>query len=191
MLVEIRVINENISIGLLDLAAFSMQHKLTVKRDLERAGTRYLLAQLLKTGEYDLQYTAENKPFLKGRTEHISISHSHDKLAIILNRKENTGIDIEQIRDKVKNIKSKFLSEPELAFAGDDPDRLITLWAAKEALYKVYGLKEVEFAANLYIEPFTGSEIRGTIKLSHFEKSYCLAGERVDNYKMVYVLHEL
>jgi 4'-phosphopantetheinyl transferase len=44
-------------------------------------------------------------------SKHISISHSHDKLAIIVNEKEATGIDIELIRDKVLKIKHKFLSQ--------------------------------------------------------------------------------
>lgn len=190
-MVEIRAINENISIALLDLRAFALEQNIAVKRDLERAGTRLLLRNLLKTEEYDLSYTAENKPFLKGRSEHISISHSHDKLVIILNTKENTGIDIEQIRDKVKNVQTKFLSEKELKFADNDTGKLITLWAAKEAMYKVYGLKEVEFIKNLFVEDFSGPEITGRIEIEDLKKSYRLMSEEIDGYKMVYVLHEL
>ncbi|PBQ32008.1 hypothetical protein CNR22_09575 [Sphingobacteriaceae bacterium] len=191
LVVEIRTINENISIALLDLRAFALGQNIAVKRDLERAGTRHLLRNLLKSDDYELNYTAENKPFLKGRNEHISISHSHDKLVIILNKKENTGIDIEQIRDKVKNVQFKFLSETELSFAKDKADKLITLWAAKEALYKVYGLKEVEFIKNLFIEDFSGHEITGSIVMENFKKTYRLISEDIADYKMVYVLHEL
>lgn len=190
-MIEIREINENISIALLDLGAFALEQNIHVKRDLERAGTRFLLKHLLKTEAYELCYTAENKPFLKGRSEHISISHSHDKLVIILNRQENTGIDIEQIRDKVRNIQGKFLSEAELAFAGNDPEKLITFWAAKEAMYKVYGLKELEFIKNLRVEDYTGAELSGHIELNGLRKNYRLIHETIDNYKMVYVLHEL
>ena len=176
---------------MLDLRAFSLKKNIVVKRDLEKAGTRYLLENLLKNEAFTLLYTAENKPYLHKRTEHISISHSHDKLVIILNEKENTGIDIEQIRDKVINIQQKFLNEQELAFANNNPATLITLWAAKEAMYKVYGLKEVEFIKNLFVEPFSGNEINGRIEMEGFEKKYKLIGEEIDGYKMVYVLHEL
>jgi len=189
--VEIRKINENISIGLLDLAGFSKQEGISVKREQEKAGTHYLLTNLLKTDIFELNYTPENKPFLKGQTEHISISHSHDKLVIIRNTKENTGIDIEQIREKVINIRHKFLSDSEMAFAGDDADKLITLWAAKEAMYKVYGLKEVEFIKNLFVDDFSGKEITGRIELKGLKKKYRLIHENIDGYKMVYVLHEL
>lgn len=176
---------------MLDLKAFSTTEGVYVKRELEKKGTRYLLEHLLYTHEYELNYTSENKPFLKDRNEHISISHSHDKLAIIINKKENTGIDIEQIRDKVKNIQNKFLNEEELRFASNDVDKLITLWAAKEAMYKVYGLKEVEFIQNLFVEEYTGAEITGRIEIRGLKKSYRLISEKIGEYKMVYVLHEL
>jgi 4'-phosphopantetheinyl transferase len=189
--IEIRKINETISIGLLDLKAFSVAEEIYIKRELEKKGTHYLLKQLLNTDQYELSYTSENKPFLKEKNEHISISHSHDKLAIIINKKESTGIDIEQIRDKVRNIQNKFLNEKELRFAGGDVDKLITLWAAKEAMYKVYGLKEVEFIQNLFVEEYTGTEMTGRIEIKDIKKTYRLINETISEYKMVYVLHEL
>lgn len=190
-MLHIREINDHIAIGMLDLRAFALQENIQTKRDIEKAGTRHLLKNLLKNQAFFLAYTAENKPFLEGRTEHISISHSHDKLAIIINTKENTGIDIELIRDKVRNIQQKFLSEQELLFANNEPEKLITLWAAKEAMYKVYGLKEVEFIKHLIVEPFSGNEIEGRIELDTFRKKYKLKAEEIDGYKMVYVLNEL
>jgi hypothetical protein len=68
---------------------------------------------------------------------------------------------------------------------------LITLWAAKEALYKVYGLKEVEFIKHLSIEEYSGPEIKGRIEIKNINKSYKLVHEKIDDYKMVYVLHEI
>lgn len=188
---EIRNISPDISIGILDLKAFSTANGLLSKRELERAGTRHVLGQLLKNPDFDLSYTVENKPYLQGSQVHISISHSHDKLVVILNQKENTGIDIELIRDKVSNIQHKYLSEREMNFAANDTEKLITLWAAKEALYKVYGLKEVEFIRNLYIEDYNSEEIRGRIEIKDLKKEYKLIHEKIDNYKMVYVLHEI
>lgn len=190
-MIEIREINPDITIGILDLRAYSEQHSLVVKRDIEKSGTRELLKQLLGTEDFELCYTPENKPYLKNSQKHISISHSHDKLVIICNKRANTGIDIELVRDKVQNIQHKYLSEKEIRFAANDPDRLITLWAAKEALYKVYGLKEVEFIKNLSIEEYSGAEIRGRIEIKNINKSYKLIHEKIDDYKMVYVLHEI
>ena len=190
-MVEIREINGQIRIGLLDLKAFSVLNNMIVKRDIEKAGTQYLLKQVLKTETFALNYTPENKPFLDNSSEHISITHSHDKLAIILNKKEPTGIDIELIRDKVKNIQHKFLNKNEQRFANNDVDKLLTFWAAKEALYKVYGLKEVDFSLHLFVKEFEGTEMLGRIELKGFSKSYRLRNETIDNYKMVYVLNEI
>jgi len=190
-LFEHRVINLHISLGILDLAEFSKKNGLSVKREIERFGTRYVLQQLLNLEDDILEYDSNNKPFLKNRLEHISISHSHDKLAVIVNKLQATGIDIELIRDKVKNIQYKFLSEKELHFAKDDVDKLLTIWAAKEALYKVYGKKELEFILHIEVENFSDSKIYGSINTEHFKKKFELVAENVDNYRMVYVLNEI
>ena len=177
-------------IGLLDLKAFSLSRLLVQKREQEKAGSLFLLSELLNTNNFELGYHITNKPFLKGRSEHISISHSHNKLAISINEKQPTGIDIELVRDKVLKIKHKFLSETELSFAGDNIDKLITFWAAKEAMYKVYGLKELDFKLNLLIEKLDGSTIFGRIDAGDFKKKYQLVCEDLEEYKLVYVLNE-
>ncbi len=190
-MINIRKISPTISIGILDLKVFRQEHLNLLKRDLEKTGSLFLLGELLKTNEFELAYTSANKPFLKGRTEHISISHSHDKLAIIIDQNQNTGIDIELMRDKVKKIQHKFLNPAELTFARDHIERLITIWGAKEALYKLYGLKEVDFIKNLFIEDFDGDDIFGKIDIGSFKKRYKLRSENLDGYKLVYVLNEL
>lgn len=190
-MVNIRKISPTISLGILDLKIFSEGHLNLLKRDLEKAGSLFLLGELLNTTMLEINYTPANKPFLKGRTEHISISHSHDKLAIIIDENHSTGIDIELMRDKVLKIQHKFLNQQELQFAKDHVERLITIWAAKEALYKVYGLKEVDFIKNLFVEDFDGDIIFGKIDIGSFKKRYKLKSENLDGYKLVYVLNEL
>jgi 4'-phosphopantetheinyl transferase len=190
-LTEIRHINPHVSLGLLDLREFSEKNGIYVKRELERAGTRFLIENLLNDPTVKLSYNEHNKPYLDQRPEHISISHSHDKLAIIINTKEHTGVDIELVRDKVKHIQHKFLNADEQHFADNDIGKLITLWAAKEALYKIYGLREVEFSKHLRIENFKNGQIFGNIELENFKKRYELVTELIDNYRLVYVLHEV
>lgn len=190
-MINIKKIEPFITIGVLDLNAFSTNRLNLLKRETEKAGSLYLLQEMLKTKAFELDYHPTNKPFLKGRTEHISISHSHDKLAIIINEKENTGIDIELMRDKVLKIQHKFLNEHEMSFAKDQIEKLITIWAAKEAMYKVYGLKELDFIKNLFVEKFEDSIIFGKIDSGSFKKQYRLVSENIDDYKMVYVLNEL
>lgn len=189
--ITIREINKNIQLGILDLKEFSIKQSLSVKRDVEKAGTLFLLKHMLNSENFELAYSNERKPFIRNRTEHISISHSHDKLAIILNTQENTGIDIELIREKVLNIKEKFLNRKEIVLANNNVEKLVTFWAVKETLYKIYGLKEIEFIENLFIESFDEFQIKGRIRTENQNKLFLLCHETIENYKLVYALQEL
>ena len=190
---KIEQINDNIRIAGLDLTAFAAEQALTKKRDIEKAGIEFLLNKLLAGKTFNLKYNENNKPFLEGENLHLSISHSHDKLAIILNSKECTGIDVELIREKIKNIANKFLNENEIIFANENVELLTTLWAAKEALYKVYGLKELDFRKNIFIEKFDMAQNNffGKIELPNFKKRYLLSKAKTENYILVYILNEV
>lgn len=174
---------------MLDLEAFSKQEGIEIKREVEKKASLYLLKELLNNMPFELYYSPQNKPYLKDSPYHISISHSHDKLAIILNTLENTGIDIELIRDKVIGIQHKFLNAEERIFADNDVDKLITLWAAKEALYKWHGLKGLDFSKDLSVKWLNDSELIGNIESDNEIKSFKLHSEKVDEYRLVYVLH--
>lgn len=190
---SIRKIDENTRLGLLHLPDYSAFTGVTGKRELEKDATAFLLGKLFgKT--VDLSYNPEGKPQLKQENCHISISHSHDKLVIICNTNYDTGVDVELIRDKVLKIKDKFLSKTELEEAKDNVEKLIIYWAAKETLYKVYGLKEVEFAKHLFIAPFelqSQGLLVGAINLDSFRKKFNLHYEKLEDYMLVYVLNEL
>lgn len=190
-MIEIRDINPHIRLGLMDLKDFSQSNPALPKREVERAGTRLLLSRILNDTHFILNYTPTNKPFLSNHSGHISISHSHDKLAIILNSKQNTGIDIELIREKVISVKHKFLNTKEALVAGDDPETLIYFWAAKETLYKIYGLKGLDFALNLSVDLCGQDEMKGKIDFNGIKKIYRLKKEKINNYCLVYSLNEI
>lgn len=191
----IRVFNikEGLFFGLLDLKAFAVHENLSVKREIETKGKDFLSKYLLGD-DCIIAYDDKGKPYLSEDSRHISISHSHDKLAIIVNEHESTGIDIELIRDKVLKIKHKFLSQNELAEANDDVKKLLIYWAAKETLYKIYGLKEVDFIEHLFVKPFTKHNlgtIIGEIRLPNFTESYHLNYQILENYVLVYALNKI
>ncbi len=174
---------------MLDLEAFSKREGIKIKREVEKKASLYLLSELLNNMPFELYYSPQNKPYLKESPCHISISHSHNKLAIILNTRENTGIDIELIRDKVLSIQHKFLNPKEKLFANNEVDKLITFWAAKEALYKLHGLKGLDFSKDLSVEWLNDSELIGNIESDKPIKSFKLHSEKVDEYRLVYVLN--
>lgn len=190
---EVFNINAHAYYGILNLEAFAAQEQLTVKREIETRGKEHLIARLIKT-PCELVYDDKGKPFVKDSSLHISVSHSHDRLAIMVNTEEATGIDIELIRKNVVNIKTKFLGPAELEDAGDHVEKLLVYWAAKETLYKIYGLKEVAFIENLFVEPFEYTDqgqLTGHIRLEQFNKRFALQYQEMNGYILVYALHEL
>ncbi|HWY12181.1 MAG TPA: 4'-phosphopantetheinyl transferase superfamily protein [Bacteroidia bacterium] len=188
----IRKINENTQLGLLHLPDFIAFTGISAKRELEKKATVFLLQKLFHK-EVELSYNTEGKPELHQENCHISISHSHDKLVIICNRSAPTGIDIELIRDKVLKIQDKFLSDDEIRDAKNNVDKLILYWGAKEAMYKLYSLKEIVFADHLFVHDFELKNeglLVGEIRLETFHKKLSLHYEKLEDYMLVYVLEE-
>ena len=173
--------------GILDVSQF----KNVPKRDLEAKATAFLLGKLLNDTPYQLSYYETGKPYLIERHEKISFSHSHDRVAVMVDEEKETGIDIELIRDKVKLIKHKFISEKESNDSDlDNTEKLLVYWAAKETMYKIYGRKNLDFRADLFVEPFKynpdGAIVYGSIKKDAFNLRCEMNFKRVDNYILVY-----
>jgi 4'-phosphopantetheinyl transferase len=128
------------------------------KRYLHWLGTRVLLRKMLRTEEYiDSKVDSHGKPYLVSLPYHISLSHSFDYAAVMISKTSPVGIDIEQIKEKVERIAHKFMRPEEIAFIEDRHkiQQLYVCWCAKEAVYKCYGQKEVSFADNISLQPFT------------------------------------
>jgi hypothetical protein len=176
--------------ALLDTSGFPDAHK----REREAESIRFLLGELLPGQSYELAYYDTGKPYLKGRKECMSISHSHSKVAVMIDEQKETGIDIELIRDKVLNIRHKFLSDKEQAdVEANDIEKYLVYWAAKEALYKIHGRKKVNFKEHLFVEPFTynrsvGGLITGYIRLPELRQKYKLHYEKLEDYILVYLI---
>ncbi|GEM_PF-426402 len=67
------------------------------------------------------------------------------------------GCDIQVLTEKMLRIAHKFLNEPEKSYVESRPkaeylDLLHLFWTAKESLYKAYGLKELDFRKNIFVE---------------------------------------
>lgn len=188
---SIRQINPSIRLALMDLKALSERNQGLKQRELEKKGTELLLAELFKENKADLRYDANSKPYLANYPGHISISHSHDRLAIIHNLRAKTGIDIELIRDKVKAIQHKFLNEQEQQQANNDTETLVCFWAIKETLYKIYGLKGIDFKKNLFIERVDAERVLGRIETKEGSNRFSLIKEKTDDYILVYAEEEI
>jgi len=94
------------------------------------------------------------KPFLQGYNYYVSLSHSFPYVAVLIDKVESVGIDLEQPKQKLLNIAPRVLHAKELADAGTDLLKHCIYWCAKEVMVKVHGKKDLTFAENLLISPF-------------------------------------
>jgi 4'-phosphopantetheinyl transferase len=94
------------------------------------------------------------KPFLKGYSHPISLSHSYPYVAAQIDTKVEVGIDLEQPKSKLLNVANRVLSATEFQDAGNDVVKHCIYWCAKEAMYKSYGKRGLHFADHLLISPF-------------------------------------
>jgi 4'-phosphopantetheinyl transferase len=127
------------------------------KRLLHWLSTRLLLRKMLNTSDYiDCRMDEHGKPYLVNSAYHISLSHSYDYAAVMIGKDRSVGVDIELIKPKIHRIQHKFLSPPELAQKGikDNTQALYVCWCVKEAVFKWYGKKGLEFRKHIHIQPF-------------------------------------
>ena len=190
-MLTVKHINAQIVLGILDLNLFQYQNPDLPKRLLEKHAAIYVLQHLLNKQDIIINYTDSGKPILADRTEHISISHSHAFLTVSINLQQNIGVDVELIRDKIHLVKHKFLSAEEDKAANNNTEHLIRYWSAKEVLYKLHGLKGLDFIENLKVQDFENNKIIGKITKLHHNKTYLLQWEKIENYILVYSLHEI
>lgn len=116
------------------------------KRRLHWLCSRYLLHLMTKEGQRRACIKDRfGKPHLEDSEEEISFSHSDDLVAVALGPRL-VGVDIQIRVEKIKRISYKFINEAEeLWVKKDEIKRLHIIWGAKEAGFKAYGRKEVDF----------------------------------------------
>ena len=165
------------------------------QRRVHWLASRVLLAQLAKDNYLKISYTSFGKPYLSNSTLKISISHSYEYVAISINNKEETGIDIELIKTKIDRIAAKFMHKDEMSsLKKNTVDQLYVYWCAKEALFKLNGKKGVSFKENIFIEPFEYQQkgkLMAKINSLSGSDSFILCYEKINEYMLVYVLNNI
>jgi 4'-phosphopantetheinyl transferase len=164
----------------------TIYQKKNEQRLMQWLATRLLLSVFFKNAT--IIYDDLGKPHLDNDWK-ISISHSNEFVAIILNKTDDCGIDIEKISNKVTKIKHKFLNPSDLKTVITNK-HLTLYWGAKEALYKCYGKKEVLFIENLFIEDFSenSKSFNGRIDMPELKKTLPMEYEIIEDYILTYTL---
>ena len=169
------------------------------RRRLEWLAGKYLV-RLMVNGAYRVVKDEFGKPHLEGSDLHISISHSSEWAVAIISPNA-VGIDIQEVTPRLDRIAWRVMNANKLRQL--DPvhrlDHLHVYWCAKEALYKAYGWRELDFRKNIVITPFVfpqnGIEegiftpvTEGVVLTDFFEKKFTIYLGKIANCILVYVL---
>lgn len=147
-------------------------------RVLEMLAGRVLLKELLGE-EKRICYTPSGKPYLEDGSFYISISHTKKYVGVVVDAVNPLGLDLEQIGDKIKRVRSRVASDKEYIDPDNEIVHLLLHWSAKEAMFKYLDEEGVNFLNHLFVEPFTprqagnfsSSESR-TVKRTQFDAYY-------------------
>jgi len=165
------------------------------QRKLHWLSSRLLLRILLGNPALfiHLESDERGKPVVHNFPVNISISHSFDFSALLLSKKFQVGVDIEKIDVKIERIRKKFLRLEELNSISDEHrlEELYIYWCAKEAMYKWYGKRQLDFREHLFVNPFHFSslgELAGFIRKNEFHKEVKILFEEINDYVMAYTI---
>lgn len=132
------------------------------------------------------------KPYFDSAKHKISITHSGKFAGFLLNEVGECGIDMEQITPRIKPLGSKFIRQDEESYSELGIEGMYMVWCAKEALYKYYGLKALDFKEHLRVEPLDkieqSGQFKGFIQKESYNRVVDLNYEFIDEYLVVYTL---
>lgn len=159
-------------------------------RKLEWLSVRVLLNEMTQAN-LSIGYNGSRKPFIKGNSYHISISHSRDLTSILLSKDKHVGIDLEYMSHRISNLTYKFINDKEYITSDEELKKyhLYIHWCAKEALYKICNKQDINFKENLTIEPFqplSEGELKGWVKNKRRNELFELSYFNLGNYIVVW-----
>ncbi len=136
------------------------------------------------------------KPYLSESLFDISISHSRE-MASVMAAPRAVGVDIQRIVGKIELIAHKFMRDPEMESLEPATrlEHLHVYWGAKEALYKAYGRRQLDFKKHIFIEPFdydvSLGKCQGYVEKEDYHQEFSLTYERIEDYILVAGIEEL
>jgi phosphopantetheinyl transferase len=166
---------------------------------LQHLAGRYLLPFLFPDFPCEeIEIADTRKPFLRDEQYHFSIAHCSNYAAAIVSSNKRVGVDVELITQRVGKIKHKFLHPTEVRFVNSQLinqhiNLLTLLWSAKEAMYKWYGLGEVDFSEMMRTFPFQindSGEIEAVFMKGSLQKKLTLHYRMIEGLSMVWVVSD-
>ena len=164
------------------------------RRRLEWLAARLLVHQMSGRDRREVMMKDDfGKPYLENSGYFLSISHSA-YLAAAIAAPRPAGIDVQRLVGKIDRLAHRFMGPEELASL-EPATRLYHLhvyWGAKEALYKAYGRRRLDFREHIFITPFAynpaGVRFHGRIAMDGFSADYDVRYEQHGEYVLVYAV---
>ena len=121
----------------------------------QRLAVRALLDAMFEEKVY-LSHHDNGKPYIENNAINISITHTDQYVAVILNEEDEVGIDCESLNRDFSAVEQKALSAEEIGDLEDEQknEQLAIYWCAKEAIFKLTSQYDVDFAEQIQIDGF-------------------------------------
>ncbi len=159
----------------------------------QRLAVRALLNTLFDEKVY-LSHHDNGKPYLENNPTNISITHTDKYVAVILHDEDDCGIDIESMDRDFSAVEKKALSEEEIDDLELDKrnEQLAIYWCAKEAIFKLLSVYNLNFAEQIEVERFRvrgEGELEATfIDKDEDEEEFALEYMTFDRHVLVWVV---
>ncbi len=145
------------------------------------------LAKYLNIAFDEIEKDEFGKPYLGNCSWQISLTHSKRYIGVIFNPNKPVGIDIEMPQIKMWKIKERLFTQPECDLIGDSLTTMCLFWSAKEALYKLYGKRGVDFRKHLHIIE-NSNGFKGIINMDMHSSEHAIFYENLDEYLLVWAI---
>lgn len=158
------------------------------QRRVHWLASRYLLHLITKIDHKRWPCLKDDygKPYVENANYHISFSHSNELVAVAIGPDAN-GIDIQLIVEKIESIAHKYIDAEEKI----PSPRLLGLhiiWGAKEAAYKAYGRKKLDFKSNMKFNFNPNNDgVEILLHKNEFRETFTGRYEKWGKYVLVYL----
>ncbi|MDG2330000.1 MAG: 4'-phosphopantetheinyl transferase superfamily protein [Flavobacteriales bacterium] len=162
------------------------------QRQKQFLAVRILCSKLI--GTCKIMYRPGGMPYLFEKEQHISISHSHNYVAIIISTTPFIGIDIQKIDNKILRIRNRFVNDEDKKIIDfENIKHLTLLWCVKESLYKINGDPKVFFKEHMRLDQWdnqTPNQLKASINLPLYHRKHQFKFEILENYVLVYTVFD-
>ncbi len=115
-------------------------------KKIEHLASRYLIYSTLGYNDDQMFKDEHGKLLLKKKGTFLSLSHSGEWVGLGISDKD-IGFDLQFYTDKIFRMANRYLSDEEYAalYSENHLEVLTAAWCIKEAVYKCYGKKSVQY----------------------------------------------